>query len=162
MKKPVGTRKNIHKPTRLRPSIKPGSVLILLAGRFRGMRVVFLKQLSSGLLLVTGPYAVNGVPLRRVDQRYVITTSTKVDISKADVSKVEDAFFKRESTDADDELMEDAAEPKKKPLPENKIAMQKSVDAALVPAVEKVPFLKEYLKSKFTLAKGLHPHQMKF
>ena len=73
-----------------RSTLQPGTVLILLAGRFRGKRVVLLKTLDQGVLLVTGPFKVNGVPLRRVNSRYVIATSLKVDLAGIDSAKIEE------------------------------------------------------------------------
>ena len=83
-------------PTRLRHNIKAGQVLIILAGRFRGKRVIFVKQLTSGYLLVTGPYRVNGVPLLRIPQKQTLATSKVIDVTKVDVKEIDDAYFNKD------------------------------------------------------------------
>ncbi|CAO3632662.1 unnamed protein product [Mucor fragilis] len=146
--------------TSLRSTITPGTVAILLAGRHSGKRVVVLKQLDSGLLLVTGPFKINGVPLRRVNQAYVIATSTKVDISGVKVDeKINDAYFKK-AAKSDKAFLQ--GEEKKAAFPESKAADQKVVDKALLEVVAKTPFLRQYLASSFGLNKGQFPHNMKF
>merc|ERR1712014_299197 len=139
----------VKKPTKtpaLKKGLAPGSVLILLAGRFRGRRVVFLKQLPSGLLLVSGPYQVNGIPLRRVNQAYVIATSTKVDVSKADVSKFEDTYFGKTKTPKSKKGKEDFldGEEAKSELSEERKADQLAVDAALMKSIDSTPLMAKY------------------
>lgn len=52
--------------------------------------MVLLKNLDQGVLLVTGPFKINGVPLRRVNAKYVIATSEKVDLAGVDAKKIEE------------------------------------------------------------------------
>jgi len=159
---PIPSRKQNHRAMALRKSITPGTVLIVLAGRFQGKRVVFLKQLPSGLLLVTGPYKYNGVPLRRVNQTYVISTSTKLDVSSVDVKNISDSFFaKAKSADVKKDFL-DAKDKKKNEIAVARKTEQKRVDTAVLAVVAKTPLLKHYLKAKFSLNKGQYPHQLKF
>ncbi|KAG6435258.1 hypothetical protein SASPL_100128 [Salvia splendens] len=164
IKKPLSNKRK-PKPTKLRASVTPGTVLIILTGRFKGKRVVFLKQLTSGLLLITGPYKVNGVPLRRVNQAYVVGTSTKVDISGVDVSKFDDKYFgkqvEKKKKKGETEFFE-ANKQEKNTLPAEKKDDQKAVDALLLKALESVPDLKAYLGARFSLKAGMKPHELVF
>ncbi|KAI4245437.1 MAG: hypothetical protein L6R40_002497 [Gallowayella cf. fulva] len=165
--KPKKVRKSI-KPARPRPSLVPGSVLILLAGRFRGKRVILLKHLPQGVLLVTGPFKVNGVPLRRVNARYVIATSVKVDLKGIDekvVEKVgEEGYFTREKKNdkvGEEAFFKQGEKPEKKKVASARASDQKAVDKTLLTNIKKEPMLLEYLRSSFSLRKGDRPHEMK-
>ncbi|KAJ3038683.1 hypothetical protein HDV00_000432 [Rhizophlyctis rosea] len=162
---PKVTRKTIR-PVALRSSITPGTVLIVLSGKYAGKRVVFLKQLASGLLLVTGPYKVNGVPLRRINQAYVIATSAKVELGSGSFEKFDDAYFKKakegKKKATEEELFEAGKACVKQPTDAHRVSDQKEVDKAILAAVKKTPYLKAYLNASFSLSKGQFPHLLKF
>jgi len=153
----------------LRASITPGTILILVAGRHAGKRVVFLKQLKSGLLLVTGPFKYNRCPLRRVNQKYVIATKTKLDISKVAVPEnLQDAFFnrvkpKKAQKPTEGEIFDVKKDEYK--VNDDRKKAQLSLDKDILGAIKSHPdsrLLKSYLKSRFSLKNRQYPHKMQF
>lgn len=155
----AATEKKIQK---LRPSLVPGTVLIILAGGFRGKRVVYLKQLDDGTLLVSGPFKVNGVPLRRVNSRYVIATSTKISVDGLDLAKFESSYFAKEKTTKKKSEKDFFGEGEKKEVKAERVEDQKTVDKFLITEIKKTPLLKQYLSKTFSLKHGDKPHAMKF
>ncbi|KAL6946956.1 60S ribosomal protein L6A [Hanseniaspora vineae] len=157
------TRK-ANRPQKLRASLVPGTVLILLAGRFRGKRVVYLKHLEDNTLLVSGPFKVNGVPLRRVNARYVIATSTNVSLEGVNVEKFNVEYFAREKLTRKQKAEANFfnEDQPKKEVKAERVEDQKIVDKALLAQIKKTPLLKQYLGASFSLKTGDKPHQLKF
>ncbi|KAB8227038.1 hypothetical protein ETB97_007588 [Aspergillus alliaceus] len=157
------------RPAKLRESLQPGTILILLAGRFRGKRVVLLKHLDQGVLLVTGPFKINGVPLRRVNSRYVIATSTRIDISGVDAQTLEkvatpDYFTKEKKAEkkTEEAFFKQGEKPEKKKVASARASDQKAIDQSILASVKKENFLGSYLASTFSLRNGDKPHEMKW
>lgn len=140
-----------------------------------------LLQYPHPLLVPTfpGPYASNGVPLRRINQAYAIATSTTVDVSKVDLKDIGDAQFaaKEEKalkkkglpavpkdkatgkTNAADEAAFFAAA---KALKGQTSDASKALQARVDGAIKLDATLSAYLKARFALSKGQRPHEMKW
>ena len=133
----------IPKASHISSPLTPGQVVIILSGRFRGRRVVFLKKLESNLLLVTGPYKYNGVPLKRVNAAYVLPTNTKLKVDAEAAKDVKDDFFKKvkiERTKEEDFFEDDKK--KSARVTEDRKKMQNQVDTVVKKAVDEVPMMK--------------------
>merc|ERR1711990_1029200 len=127
-----------HNAPKLRAGLEPGRVLVLLSGRFRGKRVVFLKRLDSGMLLVTGPHKVNGVPVKRVNQGFKACARFGAEKAANQVSA--DRVAIQKSIDS-------------------AIMANLKKTAAKGPAAVQVA---SYLAARFSLSKNDKPHAMKF
>jgi len=152
----------------LRKTITPGTIVIILVGRHRGKRVVFLKQLEkSGLLLVTGPLKLNATPLRRISQAFVIATKTHLDIGSLHIPEhISDDYFKRSQMLGDKSKSGIFASGEKEyVVSEQRKNDQKQIDAEVLAAIRKNSerkFLFGYLGSRFSLGKNQCPHKLVF
>ena len=123
-------------------------------------------NISHALLsrILTGPYKLNGVPIRRVNQRYVIATSTKVPVTGVNVTAIDDKFFAREKEakkGAEDAMF--SGEAKETVVSAERKAAQITVDAALMKNIAALDAsLSAYISSKFSLSKADKPHSMVF
>ena len=126
-----------------------------------------------------GPLAANGVPLRRVNQAYVIATSASVDVSRADVSAIGDEQFsaaadkatkkkglpvvKRDAvTGKKDSKEEEAFFVAAKKLRGETSDASKALQARVDGGIKLDATMSAYLKARFALTKGQRPHEMKW
>lgn len=162
-------------PRKFKKGLEPGRVLIILAGKHRGKRVVLLKTLKSGLLLVTGPFKVNGCPLKRMHQKFVIVTRTKIPFDEVKVPKhLNDRYFKskkvsvskgKKTKQGGNIFAKGKKATSNKP---NRVKGedQKNIDKRVLTAIrEKMGDKKTilaYLGSFFYLRNHMYPHKLKF
>jgi len=168
-----GSKKQYKKPTKLRKSLVPGTVCIILNGRHQSKKCVFLKQLRrSGLCLVTGPYGVNKVPLRRIDQRFVQPTSIHLPLPEGFKvpGHIDDAWFKKKrgtksqvTTKATEAMVKSVKKTKAKPNLSRKKA-QRFVDEAVMKSFKKHDdkMVVKYMKRPFGLVGERYAHNIKF
>jgi len=162
-------------PRKFKKGLEPGRVLIILAGKHRGKRVVLLKTLKSGLLLVTGPFKLNACPLKRMHQQFVIVTRTKIPFEGVKVPKhINDKYFKSKKTSSSKGKKTKQggnifAKGKKDSIKKPSRVRgedQRTVDKAVLQAIkEKMGDKKTilaYLGSYFYLRNHMYPHKLKF
>ena len=120
---------------------------------------------------MTGPFAINGVPLSRVNAAYCISTQKIVSTAGVNADNISDEFFKRARRYTKNEL-KNASEKRLKNVEDNKAQdqkwreeaknVQKQVDKALVDNIKKEEYLKGYLQSRFSLSNSTRPHELTF
>ena len=111
---------------------------------------------------------LNGCPMRRVNQNYLLATGTSVDVSAVTLPEnVNDDYFRHAKPEkvkkADGDIFTSKKE-EYKPSEQRK-ADQDNVDKQMLEAIKKHPeaaSLKSYFKATFTLSKGQYPHKMVF
>lgn len=114
---------------------------------------------------------LNGCPMRRINQIYLLATQTSVNVSGVKVPEsINDDYFRRAKAPRETGKKSEGGDiftnkkEEYKPSEQRK-ADQANVDKQVLEAIKKHPegaSLKAYMKACFALSKGQFPHQMTF
>lgn len=126
-----------------------------------------IKMVLIGLFIFSGPFLINGCPLRRISQNYVIATSTKIDLASKIPKKFNDDYFKRKREKRAKKEEGDIFAQKKEAYKasDERKADQKVIDKIVIDAIKKnadKKMLFTYLSAMFGLRSSQYPHRMKF
>ena len=109
-----------------------------------------------------GPYKYNGVPLKRVNGAYVLTTNTKLKLDAKVADSIKDDFFKKNWIKYKRRKRFFCwRKAKKERVTEERKKGQTTVDTEVKKVVDTIPMTKEYLRNRFALKSGDKPHLMK-
>lgn len=138
-----------RKPRVGRTDLAKGMVVVVLEGIFASKRVVYLKGLEGNLALCAGPKSINGVPLFKIDERYLLATSTVLDINvNVDIDEENIILTKRDDyTTPMDAEMTDA---------------EKKIDEEIAKAVKEIKFMKSYLSEPFEIDTTRNFYSLKY
>jgi len=161
-----------YRQLKLRKSLTPGTIGILLRGNHRAKRVVFIRQVDCGLLLVCNP--LTGCPPRTIDHKYFLATKMKLDVSGIKVpeemthtyfhnKKAENRAFQK-ALKKSSILGGDKPVRKAKELTPEKMAINKKLADQVADLIKAHPdpIFVRYMKALFKLGPRDYPHRMLF
>ncbi|ADM12106.2 ribosomal protein L6e domain-containing protein [Encephalitozoon intestinalis ATCC 50506] len=141
--------KTARKPRARRSDLSKGMVVVVLEGVFASRRVVYLKALEDNLALCAGPKSVSGVPFFKIDERYLLATSTILSIG-VDVNVDEKNIILSERDVYDvpmDVEMTDA---------------EKKIDEEIAKAVKEIKYMRTYLSEPFEIDTTRNFYSLKY
>lgn len=130
-----------------RDDLKYGNIVVILEGEFASKRVIYLGSKNFNAIVI-GPRSFNGVPLIKIDEKYLLKTSTVLKLTKVEIN--EEDIFKSEK-----EFIENYTffEPS---------ALETKLEEEIKTETSKIEFMRAYLSEDFNLSDITKIDNMKF
>ncbi|AEA38705.1 60S ribosomal protein L6B (nucleomorph) [Cryptomonas paramecium] len=122
-----------------------GSIVIISFGKLRGKKAIILRTTKCQMFVISGPFSLNGISIRRIKPGHIITTRNRLDVDSVNTRIFDDEYFiflKKSRKRGNQDL-------------KNRLKMAHAlreihIDRYLLNQISTNLFLKAYLKAKYT------------
>lgn len=133
-----------------RTDLETGMITVVCEGIYESKKVFYLKGLDNNLVICAGIRDVNGVPFFKIDESYLLATSTKIPVNINEIT-VKENEVPLITKDKSIEIMEVDYSDK-----------MNQIEKSLLEEVKKVDFLKSYLSAPFEIDNSVEFYSQKY